>query len=299
MRSTTEAINPNSKDLDKKSIEEILRIINAEDRKVAEAVSQVIKQIAQAVKVFVECYQRGGRIFYVGAGTSGRLGILDAAECPPTFGTLPDRIQGVLAGGREAIFEAREGCEDDRAAGGRAAAEKKISDKDFVVGLSASGETPFVLGYVEAAGKKGVTTAAITSNPASAIVHLVDIPIIPVVGPEVIAGSTRMKAGTAEKLVLNMLSTTAMVCLGKVDGNLMIDLRTKSQKLRRRAKRILQLLTDKELDAIERALLDANYEVKPALLMLKAKISYPEAKRFLQKHNGFVREALAELGREE
>lgn len=299
MKSITEAINPNSKDLDRKPLEEVLRIINAEDQKVAEAVGQVIDQIAQAVKVFVKCYQQGGRIFYVGAGTSGRLGILDAVECPPTFSVPPDRIQGVLAGGKEAIFEAREGFEDDRAAGASAAAEKKISDKDFVVGLSASGGAPFVLGFVEAAGKKGVTTAAITSNPASAIVRLVDIPIAPVVGPEVIAGSTRMKAGTAEKLILNMLSTTAMVCLGKVDGNLMIDLKTKNQKLRRRAKGILQLLTNENLDTIEKVLLETNYEVKPTLLMLKAKISYPEAKKFLQKHRGFVREALAELGLEE
>jgi len=295
----TESRNPASHGLDNKPVEEILHIINAEDKKVPEAVGQAIDQIALAVEAFVASYQHGGRIFYVGAGTSGRLAIIDAVECPPTFGVPPERIQGILAGGMNAFFKAEESYEDDRDGGRKLVEERKMSEKDLIVGISASGETPFVLGLIEAAKQRNIKTVGITNNPQSTLARLVEIPIVVVVGPEVIAGSTRMKAGTAQKMVLNMISTAAMVKLGKVYDNLMIDVQANNQKLRRRAETILRELTGADLDRIRTVLAEAGYEVKPALLMLKADIPYREAKRLLEKHRGFVREALRELRIEE
>lgn len=291
----TESRNPASRGLDKKSVKEILHIINAEDRKVPEAVGQAIDQIALAVEAFIASYRRGGRIFYVGAGTSGRLGVVDAAECPPTFGVPPGRIQGIIAGGIDAFFEAKESHEDDRDAGKRLVGELEMNEKDLIVGISASGETPFVLGLIEAAKKKNIRTVGITNNPDSTLAKLVDIPIVVVVGPEVIAGSTRMKAGTAQKLVLNMLSTTAMVKLGKVYDNFMIDLQATNNKLRRRAEEMLHTITGEDPQVVRETLARANYEVKPALIMLKGKTSYEEAKSLIERH-GSVREALEELG---
>jgi len=295
----TESRNPASRGLDNKPVEEILHIINAEDKKVPEAVGQAIDQIALAVEAFIASYRRGGRIFYVGAGTSGRLAIIDAVECPPTFGVPPERIQGILAGGMNAFFKAEESYEDDRDGGRRLVEERKMSEKDLIVGISASGETPFVLGVIEAAKQRNIKTVGITNNPQSTLARLVEIPIVVVVGPEVIAGSTRLKAGTAQKMVLNMISTTAMIKLGKVYDNLMIDVQANNRKLRRRAETILRELTGADLDRIRTVLAEAGYEVKPALLMLKADIPYREAKRLLEKHRGFVREALRELGIEE
>ena len=295
----TESRNPASRGLDNKPVEEILHIINAEDKKVPEAVGQAIDQIALAVEAFIASYRRGGRIFYVGAGTSGRLAIIDAVECPPTFGVPPERIQGILAGGMNAFFKAEESYEDDRDGGRRLVEERKMSEKDLIVGISASGETPFVLGVIEAAKQRNIKTVGITNNPQSTLARLVEIPIVVVVGPEVIAGSTRLKAGTAQKMVLNMISTTAMIKLGKVYDNLMIDVQANNRKLRRRAETILKELTGADLDRIRTVLAEAGYEVKPALLMLKADIPYREAKRLLEKHRGFVREALRELGIEE
>lgn len=292
----TEAINQSSKDVDKESIEGILKIINTEDRKVAEVVGQAIPQIALGVEAFVQTYARGGKVFYVGAGTSGRLGVLDAAECPPTFGIPPTRIQAVLAGGMEALSEAREDYEDDPVAGKEVAVDKGFTNKDFIIGITASGETPFVLGCLEEARRRHCTTGAITNNADSTIVHIVDIPITAVVGPEVIAGSTRMKAATAQKLILNMLSTASMIRSGKVYENLMIDLQARNQKLQLRAERILQLLTDENIDTTRAALREANYEVKPALVMLKGKLLYEDAKQLLQQHNGHARAALEKIG---
>ncbi len=291
----TEERNPSSLGLDRRSIKEILQIMNLEDKKVAEAVGQELDQIARAVQAFIKSYKRGGRIFYVGTGTSGRLGVLDAVECPPTFGVAPERIQGLLAGGEQAFSRAVESEEDDRAAGERLVEERGMTEKDLVVGISASGETPFVIGCIAAAKSKGIKTVGITTNPDSSLVRLVDIPIAPVVGPEVIAGSTRLKAGTAQKMVLNMLSTAAMVKLGKVYDNLMIDMRATNRKLRRRAEEILKALTGEDPRKIREALAEADYEVKPALVMLKAGISYEEARRLLEKHEGFVRRVLKEL----
>jgi N-acetylmuramic acid 6-phosphate etherase len=294
----TEQRNPKSRDLDKKSVAEILRIMNEEDKSVAEAVSHELEAIERVVHAFVKTYERGGRIFYVGAGTSGRIGVLDAAELPPTFGIPPERVQGIMAGGLEAFFRADESLEDDREAGRIVVREKQMNERDLVIGLTASGETPFVLGCLEEAKRRGITTVGVTNNPNSTITREVDIAVIVVVGPEVIAGSTRLKAGTAQKLVLNMISTTAMIKLGKVYDNLMVDVQANNQKLRRRAESILSELTGADPERIRTALAEAGYEVKPALLMLKANIPYPEAKRLLGKHRGFVREALRELGAE-
>jgi N-acetylmuramic acid 6-phosphate etherase len=291
----TEERNPRSLGLDEKSIPEILRIMNEEDKKVADAVERVLPAIEQAVQAFIEAYQRGGRIFYVGSGTSGRIGVLDAAELPPTFGVPPERVQGVLAGGLEAFFRADERLEDNREAGRRVVHEKRMDRRDLVIGLTASGETPFVLGCVEEAKRRKITTVGITNNPEGTLVKLVDIAIVPLVGPEVIAGSTRLKAGTSQKMVLNMISTAAMVKLGKVYDNLMIDLQAKNAKLKRRAEAILKALTTADAERIRRTLAEANYEVKPALLMLKAGLAYPEAKRLLEEHQGRVREALQKL----
>ncbi|RLE39401.1 N-acetylmuramic acid 6-phosphate etherase [Candidatus Acetothermia bacterium] len=292
----TESRNPASRGLDNKPVEEILHIINAEDKKVPEAVGQAIDQIAVAVEAFVTSYRRGGRIFYVGAGTSGRLGVVDAVECPPTFGVPPERIQGILAGGMNAFFKAEESYEDDRDGGRRLIEERTMSEKDLIVGISASGETPFVLGLIEAAKQRSIKTVGITNNPQSTLARLVEIPIVVVVGPEVIAGSTRMKAGTAQKLVLNMLSTTAMVKLGKVYDHFMIDLQASNSKLRRRAEEMVRTLTGEDPKLVKQTLTQANYAVKPALIMLKGKVSYEKAKKLLERHHGVVREALKDLG---
>lgn len=295
----TEQPNPRSRGLDRKSTVEVLRTINDEDRRVAEAVSEVIDDIARAVDHFVERYRHGGRIVYVGAGTSGRLGVLDAAECPPTFGTPPERIRGVLAGGPDAFFRATEGHEDDREAGRAVVEQEGITSADFVLGIAASGETPFVVGCVEAARALGAVTVGLANNPDSTLAKHVDVAIVPVVGPEVIAGSTRMKAGTAQKMVLNMLSTAAMVQLGKVYDNLMIDVQAGNRKLKERAREILKLTTGREIEAVDAALAAAQFELKPALLMLKANVSRVEAQALLDRHEGRVRDALQELGWED
>ncbi|HDJ30267.1 MAG TPA: N-acetylmuramic acid 6-phosphate etherase, partial [Candidatus Acetothermia bacterium] len=228
--------------------------------------------------------------------TSGRLGVVDAVECPPTFGVPPERIQGILAGGMNAFFKAEESYEDDRDGGRRLIEERTMSEKDLIVGISASGETPFVLGLIEAAKQRSIKTVGITNNPQSTLARLVEIPIVVVVGPEVIAGSTRMKAGTAQKLVLNMLSTTAMVKLGKVYDHFMIDLQASNSKLRRRAEEMVRTLTGEDPKLVKQTLTQANYAVKPALIMLKGKVSYEKAKKLLERHHGVVREALKDLG---
>lgn len=280
----TEERNPNSSGLDEKSIEEILEIINSEDRKVAKAVGRAIEQIAEGVRAFVKSYEQGGKIFYIGAGTSGHLGALDALECPTTFGVPPSRIQGILVDGRR---------EDDRPSGWNVVRERGMEDKDLVIAISASGETPFIIGCVEAAKDRGLETIGVTNNPGSTLESICTIPITVVVGPEVIAGSTRMKAGTAQKMILNMLSTTAMVKLGKVYDNLMIDLQVINSKSKRRAEIILTSLLSEKEETIKDLLRRANYEVKTALIMFKNKCSYTEAKEILQKHN--IRSILSKI----
>lgn len=295
----TESRNPRSHGLDKKSIFEILQLMNEEDKIVVEAIGNELPAIERAVKAFIAAYKQGGRIFYVGAGTSGRIGVLDAAELPPTFGIPAGRVQAILAGGIETFFVADEAKEDDWRAGRNIVHEKQMSDRDLLIALSASGETPFVVGCVEEAKKYNVMTVGITNNPGSTLTKIVNIAITINTGPEIIAGSTRLKAGTAQKMVLNMISTAAMVKLGKVYDNLMIDMRANNTKLRRRAEAILRELTGADRERICAVLKEANYEVKTALLMIKAGISYGQAKQLLEKHEGLVREALRELGIED
>jgi N-acetylmuramic acid 6-phosphate etherase len=235
----TEQPNPASANFDALSTEETLRVINAEDRKVAEAVGHEIPAIARAVEAVAAAFKRGGRLFYIGAGTSGRLGVLDASECPPTFGVSPDLVQGIIAGGESALSRATETTEDDPAIGVRDLTARGFTATDILAGIAASGRTPYVLGAVAEAKRLGATTIGISCTPDSQLARSVDIAITPLVGPEVIAGSTRMKAGTAQKLVLNMLTTGAFVRMGYVFGNLMVNVQPKNSKLRDRAQRII------------------------------------------------------------
>ena len=270
-RLLSEQRNPASMLLDQLDVEAILTLINDEDHKVAPAVRQEIPAIAQAVRWAVRGLSRGGRLIYVGAGTSGRLGIMDAAECPPTFGTPPDWVIGVIAGGPQAVFRAVEGAEDDMEAGREEMRKLDVGENDVVVGLSVSGRTPFVIAAMDEARKRGAKTVAITVNRDAPIAAVADVVIAPVVGPEIVAGSTRMKAGTAQKLILNMISTATMVRLGRVKSNLMVDLRTWSVKLRERAKRIVAQLAGVSISEAEQALEANNWEVRKAIAYLQAR----------------------------
>ncbi len=290
--SVTERINRASVDIDRKSTTEILEIINAEDKKVADAVEREIPRIAEAADAIFEALAGGGRLFYVGAGTSGRLGILDASECPPTFGTDPALVQGVIAGGDAAVFRAQEGAEDDPEQAERDLLDRGLTDKDAVVGLSASGRTPYPIGALRAASRIGAVAIAISCNPGSELSQAADIAIEPIVGPEVVTGSTRMKAGTSEKLILNMLSTTVMVKLGRVSSNLMVDLRTGSAKLVKRARRIIGLTTGASETEAAEALDAADGSVKTAIVMLTLSVDLPEAQRLLDAANGRLTDAL-------
>lgn len=277
-----------------KPTQDILRIINREDAVVARAVSRSIPAIARAVDTIVDALRRGGRLIYVGAGTSGRLAVLDASECPPTFGVSPRMVQGLIAGGRRALVRAVEGTEDNARQGARDLAKKKLTRKDVVVGLTASGATPYVLGALRYARQQRAATVAVTCNPRSAAARLARIRITTEVGPEVIAGSTRMKAGTAQKLVLNMLSTSAMVRLGYVYDNWMIRVAQTNKKLRRRGLRILQEATGASAAEAARALRLARHDLRTALVTVKAGISAVEAKRLLDAAQGDLRTALGE-----
>ncbi|MGQ9520959.1 MAG: N-acetylmuramic acid 6-phosphate etherase [Candidatus Fervidibacter sp.] len=270
-RLLSEQRNPASMFIDQLEVEAILTIINDEDHKVAPAVRQEIPAIAQAVRWAMRGLSRGGRLIYVGAGTSGRLGIMDAAECPPTFGTPPEWVIGVIAGGPQAVFRAVEGAEDNMDAGREEMKKLNVGENDVIVGLSVSGRTPFVIAAMDEAQKRGAKTVAITVNRDAPIAAVADVVIAPVVGPEIIAGSTRMKAGTAQKLILNMITTTTMVKLGRVKSNLMVDLRTWSVKLCERAKRIVAQLTGANLDEAEEALQQSNWEVRKAISLLQSK----------------------------
>lgn len=297
-RLVTERANPATAALDVLDAREICRLINEEDHKVAPAVAQQLDRIAEAVDRVAAALRRGGRLFYVGAGTSGRLGVMDAAECPPTFGVDPEVVQGVIAGGPAALTGAVEGVEDDRDAGRRDLAARGVRAGDVVVALSASGRTPYCLGALEQARAVGAFTVAVTCNPGSALGAAADLAIEVVVGPEVLAGSTRMKAGTAQKMVLNMLSTAAMVRLGKCYGNLMVDVRPTNAKLRERARRIvMQVVGCDEATAAE--LLDrSGDQVKVAIVMGATGVDADEARRRLDAHGGMVRRVLEEAGRE-
>ena len=290
----TEKRNPRSRGLDHLSVREILRVINREDHTVAAAVARTLPQIAHSVDAIVHAIQHGGRLIYVGAGTSGRLATLDAAECPPTFGVRAHWVQAVVAGGRRALTHAAEGAEDSPAQGARDVASHKITGRDVVVGLTASGSAPYVLGALAHAHRRGAVTIGVTCNRHSPIARLVDITIAAEVGPEVIAGSTRMKAGTAQKMVLNMLSTAAMVRLGHVYDNWMIDVALTNQKLRRRGLRILEQAAGVSVSQATHALRQAKHNLRVALVMLKTGADADEARRRLRRTGGNLRKALGE-----
>jgi len=291
-RLLTEQRNPNTMDLDTLSVTEVLRRISAEDKLVPLAVEREIPYIARAVELVLASLKDGGRLIYVGAGTSGRLGVVDASECPPTFGTDPSMVQGIIAGGREAMFRAQEGAEDVPASGGQEMDRLGVHAKDTVCGIAASRRTPFVVGAVERARELGARTIYVTTNPRAEFNLQVDVAICPEVGPEVVMGSTRMKSGTAQKLVLNMITTTAMVRLGKVYENMMVDLQLTNQKLVERSKRILTMATGVDHATAEDTLRAAGGHVKTAMVMVMAGVSADEARERLARADGFVRAAV-------
>ena len=291
MKPITEQVNPRTKDIDRRSTLEIVTLINYEDKTVAEAVSLVLEPVAQAVDLIAKCMDSGGRLFYVGTGTSGRLGVLDASECPPTFGVGPDMVQGVIAGGYQALHQAIEGAEDDRQQSGRDLAALDVSARDAVVGISASGNTPYTLGAIEYAMQIGAAAISVTCNPESQMALAAAVSIAPVVGPEVIAGSSRMKAGTAQKMVLNMLSTATMIRRGLVYSNLMSNLKATNEKLLRRACAILAEETGIGPEASVRVFQEARNDLRVAMVMVRAKLSRDEAESLLKLHKGSVRRA--------
>jgi N-acetylmuramic acid 6-phosphate etherase len=293
-RRGTEERNPRSRELDRLSTRELLGVIHDEDATVAAAVRQELPAIARAVDAIVDALLRGGRLIYVGAGTSGRLATLDAAECPPTFGVSPKLVQAVIAGGRRALTDAVEGAEDDAKQGARDLVSRRVTKADVVVGLTASGTTPYVLGALKLARSRGAMTIGVTANRSAAIERVARITIAPETGPEVVAGSTRMKAGTAQKLVLNLLSTAAMIRLGHVYNNWMVDVALTNEKLRRRGLRILQEASGATESAAARALRQAGNRLRVALVMLKMKADADEAERKLRHAHGNLRGALGE-----
>lgn len=290
---STEQQNQNSLNIDKQSTEEILRIINNEDKKVPLAVETEIPYITEAVDKVVEAIKNGGRLLYFGAGTSGRLGVVDASECPPTFGAPYDLIQGYIAGGNEAMFRAQEGAEDFEENGAQDVVAANVTDIDVVCGIAASRRTPYVIGAIKKAKELGATTLYVTATPRDTFnIDEVDIAICPHVGPEVVMGSTRMKSGTAQKLVLNMITTTAFVRLGKTYQNMMIDLQQTNKKLVERSKRIVMMITGLDYEEAARFLELSKGHVKTALVMILANCSYEEAKERLIETDGFVRAAI-------
>jgi len=288
----TEQRNPRTRGIDTKSTTEILRAIHREDASVLRAVHAALPGIARAVDAISAALRRGGRLFYVGAGTSGRLAALDAAEIPPTFGTPPRLVQAVIAGGRRALTQAVEGAEDNRAQGGRDLAKRGLSANDAVVGIAASGATPYALGALEFANRKGAVTIGITSNPKTPITQLARIGIVTRTGPEAITGSTRMKAGIAQKLVLNMLSTATMIRLGRVYDNWMIGVALTNRKLQARGLRILMEASGAGVAESTRALRQSGHNLAAALIMLKTGASAKQAKRLLRDTHGHVHNAL-------
>jgi N-acetylmuramic acid 6-phosphate etherase len=291
----TERKNPRTLDIDIASTHEILEMINDEDMLVAQAVRKELDHIAEAVDMISSAFRNGGRLFYFGAGTSGRLGVVDASECPPTFGSDPSMVQGVIAGGREAMFKAQEGAEDKPEKGANDVNKLGITSKDIICGIAASGRTPYVKGALDEARRKEVKTIMISTSSVDKLKGLgiiADIYICPDVGPEVIAGSTRMKSGTAQKFVLNMLTTASMIRLGKTYGNVMIDLQLTNNKLKERAKRIIMETTGVNYDEAVKYLNLAQGHVKTALVMILTGTTSDEANFFLQKADGFIKKAV-------
>ncbi len=287
-------------DIDARSTREILTIINDEDKKIALAVEVQIPFITKAVDLVVASFRKGGRLVYIGAGTSGRLGVLDAAECPPTFGVSPDMVQGLIAGGERAMFKAQEGAEDKEENGANDIDAREINGSDVVCGIAASLRTPYVVGGVKRAKERGAKTLYVTTNPRTRLdspefadlKKAIDVAICAEVGPEIVMGSTRMKSGTAQKLVLNMITTAAMIRMGKVYENMMIDLQMTNLKLRERAKRVVMTITGVEYDQAADSLERADGHVKTALVMIKAGVGREEARARLEKADGFVRAAI-------
>ncbi|MBI3653910.1 MAG: N-acetylmuramic acid 6-phosphate etherase [Acidobacteria bacterium] len=295
MKPLTEQTNPHTRDIDRRSTLEIVTLINQEDQKVAEAVAQVLPQVAAAIDLIVERLQAEGRLFYVGAGTSGRLGVLDASECPPTFGVPPDLVQGIIAGGPTALHSAIEGAEDNPTQAAIDLHAIGVSSQDAVVGISANGNTPYTVGALEFAQQLGAAAIAITCNEGSRLTQVADVAIVPVVGAEVIAGSSRMKAGTAQKLILNMLSTGTMIRMGWVYSNLMANLKATNEKLRRRARLILADETGLDAEAAARIFAASGNDLRLALVMTRLHLSREEAVAKLAACGGSVRRALDSL----
>jgi N-acetylmuramic acid 6-phosphate etherase len=298
-RLTTEQRNPRSMRIDTAPVDEILRIIHDDDRRAVQAVETELPYVAEAVRRIVTAFRAGGRLVYAGAGTSGRLGILDASECPPTFGVPPEMVQGVIAGGPAAVFRAQEGAEDQEGNGAGAVHEVGLTERDVLCGIAASRRTPYVVGALREAHALRATTVLVTCNPRSqfeadpVLTSVVDVAICPDVGPEVVMGSTRMKSGTATKLVLNMLSTASMIRLGKVYENMMVDLQLTNLKLVERARRVVMIAAGVDYDEAGRALDAAGGHVKTALVTLLAGVDVPEARARLERGGGFVRHAVA------
>lgn len=291
---TTEGRNPRTMEIDVAPLREVVGLLHEEDQRAVDAVTPELPYVAQAVEIVEHAFRNGGRLFYCGAGTSGRLGVLDAAECPPTFGTPPEMVQGLIAGGEEAMFVAQEGAEDHEQNGADALAEAGVTDKDVVCGIAASRRTPYVVGAVKHARDViGAKTLFVTCNPRERFDLEVDVAICCDVGPEPIMGSTRMKSGTATKLVLNMISTATMVRLGKVYENMMVDLQMTNQKLVERSKRIVMTATGVDYDRAAAVLAEADGHVKTALVMILAEVGADAARQRIERGGGFVRHAIA------
>ncbi|NUS14191.1 MAG: N-acetylmuramic acid 6-phosphate etherase [Streptomyces sp.] len=293
---TTEAFRPDLAEIDRLPTLDIARLMNGEDATVPAAITRRLPEIAAAIDAVAERMARGGRLVYTGAGTAGRLGVLDASECPPTFNTDPAQVVGLIAGGREAMVTSVEGAEDSRELARADLDALKLTPLDTVVGVSASGRTPYAIGAVEHAREQGALTIGLSCNAHSALAAAAEHGIEVVVGPELVTGSTRLKAGTAQKLVLNMLSTITMIRLGKTYGNLMVDVRASNEKLRARSRRIVALATGAADEEIERALAETDGEVKNAILVLLSGVDGPAATRLLEESGGHLRAALAAAG---
>jgi len=290
----TEAINPVSLAVDKAPVPEIVEMVINEDRKMLAAVHKERERIAHGVEIITQSLKKGGRIILIGAGTSGRLGVVEAAEMPPTFGTSPTLVQAIMAGGQEAVFKAKEGVEDNYEEGARSIGRLRLGKKDVVIGVSASGITPFVRGGLTRARRAGAKIIFVTCWPGSELQNFVDLQIAPAVGPEIVAGSTRLKAGTATKMVLNMLTTISMIKVGKTYGNLMVDVRTGSEKLKDRARRIIGVVTGLSYEEADALLKRSKWNVKAAIVMQKADLTLPQALKRLKQADDLIRDAIGE-----
>lgn len=291
----TEQQNPKTMNIDLMSTEEIITVINQEDTLVPNVLARQVPNISEVVDRIVAAFKKGGRLIYIGAGTSGRLGIIDASECPPTFGTDPGLVVGIIAGGKEAMTEAIEGVEDDKQQGQADLANINLTEEDIVVGIAASGRTPYTIGALEYAKEIGALTVSVVCSKDSEMEKISDHTISAVVGPEVITGSTRMKAGTAQKLILNMLSTASMIKLGKVYGNLMVDVQMTNEKLHNRAVNIVKMATGTSDEEARTAIKEQNYHTKAAILQITTGLKGTKVKELLEKHDGYLRDAISDF----